>query len=175
MLRVTLDQTFVVRQIRDVVADVNSDIAVGETGTIATLLHHDYFARPRFLLIILCVFASIALLLVAAGIFSVISYSIVLRTHEIGIRTALGAQSAQVLVLILKEGTTLIFSGLAVGLAVAYALARALAAEIWGVSATDPSTFIATALLALMIGVLACYIPARRATKVDPLVALRYE
>ena len=129
-------------------------------GTIATLLQHDYFARPRFLLTTLGTFATIALLLVAAGVFSVISYGVALQTHEIGIRMAVGADSTQILGLILNRGIRLIVAGVGIGLFASYFLTRVLASEVWGVSATDPSTFAVVALLALFVGLLACMLPA---------------
>jgi len=109
------------------------------------------------------------------GIFSVISYTVVMQTHEIGIRMGLGAQPMQALGLVMKKGMCLILAGIAIGLIASYFLTRLLASQIWGVSATDPSTFAAAASLALFVGVLACLIPAWRASRVDPLVALRYE
>jgi predicted permease len=175
LIRTSTRQLSTLQQIRTEFSQLDPDIAVGETGTIATVLEHDYFSRPRFLLVTLCSFAGIALLLVAAGVFSVISYSIALQTHEIGIRMALGAQSAQVLSLVLKKGTCLILAGVAIGLVTSYFLTRILAHQVWGVSPTDPSTFAAVAVLVLLVGALACLVPARRATKIDPLVALRYE
>ena len=175
LVRTTAYLPAVIQQLRTAFADLDPNIAVGETGTIATLLQHDYFARPRFLLTTLGTFATIALLLVAAGVFSVISYGVALQTHEIGIRVAVGADSTQILGLILKRGIRLIVAGVGIGLFASYFLTRVLASEVWGVSATDPSTFAVVALLALFVGLLACLLPARRASRVDPLVALRSE
>ena len=175
MVRSNVQLPTIVKEIRTEFSKLDPNIAVGETGTIGTLLQHDYFARPRFLLTTLGAFAVIALLLVAAGVFSVISYSVALQTHEIGIRMALGAQPAQVLSLVLKKGASLILVGIGIGLFASYFLTRVLASQIWGVSPTDPSTFAAVALLALFLGILACLLPARRAANVDPMVALRYE
>jgi len=175
MVRTTAYLPTIMQQLRTAFSGLDPNIAVGETGTIATLLQHDYFARPRFLLTTLCTFATIALLLVAAGVFSVISYSVALQTHEIGVRMALGAQSTQVLGLVLRKATGLILAGVSIGLFASYFLTRVLASEVWGVSATDPSTFAVVALLALFVGLLACLLPARRASRVDPMVALRSE
>lgn len=162
-------------ELRTAVSDLDPNLAVAETGTIATLLEQDYFARPRFLLTTFCTFATVALLLVAAGIFSVISYNVALRTREIGIRLALGARPTQVLGLVLKKGARLVLVGIALGLFTSHFVTRLIASEVWGVSVTDPATFVSVAFLALLVGLLACLLPARRASRVDPMVALRYE
>ena len=165
----------ILRQVRTEISAVDPHLAIREAGTIDTLLEHYYYARPRFLFITLCIFASIAFLLVAVGVFSVISYTVVMQTQEIGIRMALGAQTKQVLTMVVKKGVRIILTGVAIGLSGSYCLTRLLSSQIWGVSKTDPSTFAVAAALALFIGVLACLIPARRACRVDPLVALRCE
>src|SRR5213075_1673749 len=156
--------------VRAEISAVNPNVAIGETGTIANRLEHDYYARPRFLLITLCTFAAIALLLVSVGVFSVISYTVATQTHEIGIRMALGAQASQILSLVVKNGMRIILSGILIGLFASYFLTRFLSSEVWGVSTTDPSTFAAVACLALFLGIV-----AHRATRVDPMIALRYE
>ena len=175
MLRTTTYVPTIIHEIRTAFSELDPDIAVSETGTIATLLEQDYFARPRFLLTTFCTFATVALVLVAAGIFSVISYNVVLQTREIGIRLALGAQPTQVVGLVLKKGMRLVLAGIAIGLLTSYVVTRLIASEVWGVSVTDPSTFGAVAFLTLVIGLVACLLPARRASLVDPMVALRYE
>ena len=136
---------------------------------------HVCYARPRFLLTTTGTFATIAFLLVSAGIFSVISYNVALQTREIGIRLALGAQPTQVLGLVMQKAARLVLAGIAVGLFGSYFLTRLIASEVWGVSVTDPTTFVSVAFLALLIGLLACLLPARRASRIDPMVALRYE
>ena len=175
IVRTTADNPAIIQEIRTTFSELDPDIAVGETGTIATLLEQDYFARPRFLLTTLCTFATIAILLVAAGIFSVISYNVALQTREIGIRMALGAKPSQVVGWVLKKGTRLVLAGIGIGLFSSYFLTHLIASEVWGVSVTDPITFTSVAFLALLVGLLACLLPARRASRVDPMVALRYE
>lgn len=139
------------------------------------MLEQDYFARPRFLLTTTGTFATIALLLVAAGIFSVIAYNVALQTREIGIRMTLGAQPTQVVTLVLKKGARLVLAGIALGLCSSYFLTRLIASEVWGISVNDPATFVSVACLAFLVGLLACLLPARRASRIDPMVALRYE
>jgi putative ABC transport system permease protein len=124
---------------------------------------------------LLALFATIALLLVAVGLYGVLAYHVVQRTREIGIRMALGAQPAQVVKLVLRRGLGLALAGVGSGVLASLALTRVLTKFLFGVSATDPLTFGLIALLLLGVALLACWIPARRATKVDPLVALRYE
>jgi putative ABC transport system permease protein len=132
-------------------------------------------SQPRFNLLLLGLFGGLALLLSAAGIYGVTAYSVAQRTAELGIRMALGAQAHDVLKLILGQGLRLICGGVVLGLATALALTRLMKSLLFGVSATDASTFAAVALLLTAVALAACWIPARRATKVDPLIALRYE
>jgi putative ABC transport system permease protein len=131
--------------------------------------------RARFNTLLLALFAGLATLLAAVGIFGVMSYSVTLRTREIGLRMALGAREGEVLKLILRQGLVLTLTGIAIGLAGALALTRLLSSLLYGVSANDPWTFVAIALLLSAVSWIACYLPARRASRVDPLVALRSE
>ena len=132
-------------------------------------------ARRRLVLTLFSLFAVLALLLAAIGIYGVLASSVAQRTRELGIRIALGATTRGVLQLVIGNGVRLVVLGIAFGLAGAVAANRLLADLLFGVSATDPLTFTAIALLLSAVAILASYIPARRATKVDPLVALRYE
>jgi ABC-type antimicrobial peptide transport system permease subunit len=132
-------------------------------------------ATPRFALFLIGLFASLALVLAAIGTYGVMAYSASQRTHEFGVRMALGAQRSDVLALILGKGMRLATVGVALGIGGALALARVLQSLLYGVKATDPLTFVAVSLMATAIATLACYVPARRATSVDPVNALRSE
>jgi ABC-type antimicrobial peptide transport system permease subunit len=135
----------------------------------------DSISDRKFSMVLLGTFAALALLLSSIGIYGVISYLIGERTHEIGIRMALGAQRNDVLTLVLSEGVRLTLIGAAIGIAAALGLTRLMANLLYGVSATDPLTFTAVPIVLLGVAMLACYIPARRAMRVDPMTALRYE
>lgn len=131
--------------------------------------------RPRFNLMLLGIFATTALLLAAVGIYGVMSYLVEQQTREIGIRSALGAKRSHILKLVIGRGVGMAFIGIVLGLVASFGLTRLIASLLYGVTALDPMVFIGVSILLLTVSVLACYIPARRATKVDPLIALRYE
>ena len=135
----------------------------------------DSLAQRRFSMILLNAFAVVALLLSSIGLYGVISYLVGQHTHELGIRLALGAQRKDVLLLVLSQGMKMTLGGVALGLLASLGLTRLLTKMVYGVSTTDPATFAVIAALLILVALLACLIPARRATKVDPLVALRYE
>jgi putative ABC transport system permease protein len=132
-------------------------------------------AQPRFSMLLLAIFAGLALALTAVGIYGVMAYAVSQRTHEIGIRLALGAQQGDVMRLVLGYGVKLALAGVAVGIAAALALTRLLSSALYAVSPHDPLTFVAVALALMLVALAACYIPARRAMRVDPMIALRYE
>jgi putative ABC transport system permease protein len=132
-------------------------------------------APRRLTVLISGLFATLALLLAMVGLYGVISYSVAQRSHEFGIRMALGAAKGDILSLIVAQGFKQALAGIVVGMAGAFALRRVLGSLLFGITPADPTTFSAVALLLVAVALLACYIPARRATKVDPMVALRYE
>jgi putative ABC transport system permease protein len=140
-----------------------------------TQLMSESITRPRFITLLLGVLATIALALAVVGIYGLMSYGVIERTHEIGIRMALGAQRGDVLRMVVGHGLKLILAGLLIGVAGAFALTRLMTSLLFNVSAVDPLTFVAVSALLTLAALLACYIPARRATRVDPMVALRYE
>ncbi len=160
--------------IRGAIRQVNSGQPVYNVRTMDQLLAQS-LARRRFNMILLGVFAGLALALAAIGLYGVMSYTVAQRTHEIGIRLALGAQKGDVLRLVVGQGLLLAVVGVGLGLAVAFAATRLLATLLYGVSATSVTVFASVSLLLLLVALLACYVPARRATRVDPMIALRYE
>ncbi len=156
------------------VHEIDKDVPVVEAETLETILAREASTR-RFNAMLFSVFAALALVLAATGVYGVLSYSVSQRTHEVGIRMALGAGSRDVVRLFMGQGMRLVFVGLVIGLGGALVLTRLLSSLLFGVSTTDAATFVAVGVGLMVVGVFACYLPARRATKVDPLVALRYE
>jgi len=174
VVRTASDPLKLVGLIEQAVWSVNRDQPVSNIATMEQVLA-DSVAQPRIFTLLLGVFAALALALASVGIYSVVSYSVSQRTHEVGVRLALGAEQLDVLRLVIGQGMLLTGIGLGIGLAGAIALTRFLSSFLYSVHPTDPLTFAAVALALSGVALLATYIPARRATKVDPMVALRHE
>ncbi|HEX8140371.1 MAG TPA: ABC transporter permease [Pyrinomonadaceae bacterium] len=176
VVRTTSDPLSVAGAVRSEIGSLDPDLAVFEVRTMEQLIDNapSTFLR-RYPAFLIGVFAGVALLLAMVGIYGVISYSVAQRTHEIGVRMALGAQRSDIFKMILGQGLLLTFAGVGCGLVAALILTRFLASLLFGVSTTDPLTYLAVSLPLILSAMLACYMPARKATKVDPMVALRYE
>jgi putative ABC transport system permease protein len=174
VLRTKADPSSLAAAVRSEVWAIDKDQPIANIQTMERLLA-DSIERPRFNTLLLAIFSAIALLLAAIGIYGVMSYTVTQSTREIGIRMALGAQPRHVLKLIVGQGLVLALTGVGIGVAGAFGLTRLLATLLYGVTATDLPTFAGVSALLIAVAVLACYVPARRATKVDPMVALRYE
>jgi putative ABC transport system permease protein len=168
------DPMSLVNQIQKEIWSVDSDQAVYQVQTMEQMVGTSIGTR-RFAMLLLLLFASLAVTLAAIGIYGVMSYAVTQRTHEIGVRMALGAGARDVLKLVIRQGMRPALLGVGIGLAGAFALTRMMKGLLYDVSATDPLTFAAITLLLTAVAILACWIPARRATKVDPMVALRCE
>jgi predicted permease len=175
LVRTSNDPMAAMNEVRREVWATDRSVALTFTGSLESFINMRSFAGPRFGFVVMSVFAGAGLVLVTIGVYSVIAYATARRKHEIGIRMALGAQVRDILRLVLGHGAKLALIGVAIGVPVALLLAWLMQGQLFGISASDPSTLIAVTLLLLLVGMLACYVPARRATRVDPLVALRYE
>jgi predicted permease len=174
VIRSTVEPESLAPSLRQAVADVNRSVPVSDIKTMEHIVSESV-TQPRFNVFLLGLFSGIALLLSAAGIYGVTAYTVTQRTQELGIRLALGAQVRDILKMILGQGMIVIGIGLVIGLAAAFALTRLMRSLLFGIGENDPVTFGAITLVLLLVALVACYIPARRAAKVDPLIALRYE
>ncbi|HYU98824.1 MAG TPA: ABC transporter permease [Pyrinomonadaceae bacterium] len=174
LVRTNVDPLSLTEPVRQALWRVDADQPMWKIRTVEFLVKRSTADR-RFLMTLMGIFAVLALVLTIIGLYGVISYLVNQRTQEIGIRMALGAQMRDIMRMVLKQGMVLVLTGVALGLATAWLSTRLMSRLLYQVSATDPLTFVAISLLLVTVALLACYIPARRATKVDPLVALRYE
>ena len=174
LTRTTVEPSSLTAAVRHEIAALNKDQAVFNVRTMDQVVAQSLAPR-RFSMMLLAVFAVVALALASIGIYGMMSYAVAQRTREIGLRMTLGAQRSSVLGLVIGHGMKLVLAGVVVGLLASVALTRTMKTLLFGVSATDPVTFVAIAFLLALVALLACWVPARRATKVDPLVALRYE
>jgi putative ABC transport system permease protein len=161
--------------VRGEIWSVDRGVALTLTGTLQGYLKSFSYSGPQFTLIMLGVFAGIGLVLVAIGTYSVIAYTVSRQTHEIGIRMALGASRSDVFRMVLRMSAILIAAGLAVGVVASLGANRLIASELWGVKPHDPLTMVSVVIVISMVGLMACLVPARRATQVDPAVSLRYD
>jgi putative ABC transport system permease protein len=168
------DPALLTGSLREAVRALDSDLPVDKVAPMSEVVAAS-LAQSRFKAVLLALFAGLALVLAIVGVYGVVSYSVAQRTHEIGIRMALGARRGEVLRLVVRQGMTQVLIGLALGLAGAWFASRFLAGQVYGLSATDPLTFVAVPLGLAAVALVANYLPARRATQVDPLVALRQD
>jgi putative ABC transport system permease protein len=174
VVRTRVEPLSLAQTIRREILDVDKNQPIAQIQTMEQILY-GASAPPRFRTELLSLFSLLALVLTAVGLFGVTAYLVSQRTHEIGVRIALGAPPARILMLVLRESAVLIGAGILLGLAGAIGLTRIVSTLLFEIKPTDPATFLFVSSLMLAVGFLACYIPARRATKVDPMVALRYE
>jgi putative ABC transport system permease protein len=174
IVRTASNPASVAGAVRNEVWSIDRDLPISNIKTIEQILG-DSIAQPRFSTLLLGIFAALAMILAAVGIYGVMSYSITLRTREIGIRMALGARQSDVLGMILREGLKLATAGITIGLIGAFALSRVMTSLLYGISTTDPITYVVVSIVLAGVALAASFVPARRATKVDPMIALRYE
>jgi predicted permease len=175
LVRTARDPLTMLNSVRQVLAEVNPNPVLAHPGTLNDFLQQHEYLQPRFRLISFTICAGLGLGLSMIGLFGVMAYSVALQTHDLGVRMALGAQQGNILSLVLRQGLLLVGGGIALGLLSATFAARGLQSQLWGVSAFDAQTFVIAPLALLLTGLAACAVPAWRASRVDPLVALRYE
>jgi putative ABC transport system permease protein len=177
-VRTVGEPTLLLNSVRHEVMAIDKELPVTAPyfgWTLRDMLTNNWYAEPRSHLTLLAAFAGLGLALVCVGLYSVLSYSVSRRTHEIGVRMALGAEATDVRRLVLVAGLRWLAVGIGIGVAASIALAKILQSRIWWIKGADPLTLATAALVLTAVGLAACYFPARRATKVDPMVALRYE
>jgi putative ABC transport system permease protein len=174
LVRTTQDPVALISAVRRRIQELDPDLPIPRIATMGTRVAES-LKPQRFNTLLMSLFAALALALASIGLYGALAYNVVQRMREIGIRLALGARPNNIVALVMKQGLRLVLLGLALGLAGAYALTRLLGRLLYGVSAADAPTFAVITLLLLLVALLACWIPARRAMRVDPLVALRNE
>jgi putative ABC transport system permease protein len=175
LLKTAVSPASLSQAVRQVIWSVDPNEVVDFSGPLEEFFQRLTYSTPEFGMTIAGPLAAIGLLLVVAGIFSVMAYNVALRTHEIGIRMALGAQQGNILRMVLLRGFRLVAAGILVGVAASLELTRFIASQIWGISATDPATFVSVAVVLVIVALAACWVPARRAMRIEPMEALRYE
>jgi putative ABC transport system permease protein len=173
-IRTSGDTTSFVGAVRQIVHEVDPDQPVSNVATMADVLGVEA-AQRRMGMIMLVAFAGLALLLASLGIYGVLAYFVTQHTNEIGVRMAVGASPLNILALVLRKGMGLTLLGVGIGLAASFVLTRLMSSLLFGVKASDPITFVSVPLVLAVVALIACLIPARRAMKVDPMIALRYE
>lgn len=173
-VRTTVEPEAMIPALRSRISEVDKFTAITRVRTLEEMVSESV-AQPRFYLLLLTLFACIALVLAALGIYSLMAYAVSQRAHEIGIRMALGAEARRIVTLVVSHGMTLILTGVVIGLIGAIALTRLMEGLLFGVSATDPVVFVVIALTLIAVAMIACLVPARKATRIDPIIALRHE
>jgi putative ABC transport system permease protein len=174
VVRTSSDPTNLVPAIRSQVAEMDKELPLSNISTMEQILSES-IAQPRFNMLLITIFAVVAMMLASVGIYGVISYSVSQRTHEIGVRIALGAQPGDIFKMVVGQGLKLALAGVSVGLVAAFVLTRVISSLLYEVQTTDPVTFAVISVALTAVALLASYIPARRATRVDPMISLRYE
>jgi putative ABC transport system permease protein len=175
IVRTSQDPGTMMHAVRQEVWNTDSGVALAFSGTLDDRINRQLYAGPRFGFLLMTIFGCTGLILVMVGIYSVLAYSTTRKTHEIGIRMALGAERGDVLGMVVRSGLRLVVVGIAIGVAISMALGRVIGTQLVGVSIYDPETLAATTLLLIITAAIACWIPGRRASRVDPVVALRYQ
>ena len=175
LVRTAQEPMTMMNAVRHEIWATDANVALTLTGTLEGYIRQFSYAGPRFGFLLMTIFGAIGLVLVTIGVYSVLAYTTTRRTQEIGIRMALGAKSSDVLGMVIRMGLRLVGIGVGLGLIASVAIGRVIATQLWGVSAYDPWTLTCVPAVLLITGLLACWLPARRAANVDPLVALRYE
>jgi putative ABC transport system permease protein len=175
LVRTSQDPATMMNAVRQAVWATDSGVALAYPGTLTDRINQRLYASPRFGFVFMTIFGSIGLILVTIGVYSVLAYSTSMKTHEIGIRMALGAERRDVVGMVIRSGLRFVFAGLSIGIVVSLLLSRLISTQLVGVAAYDPATLGAMTLILMLTAAVACWIPARRAAQVDPLIALRYE